>query len=90
MALNKNELLKTKGEVGALPLNQILSKIIDEINNYDEVIQQHTNKLRHISADENSTTFDGTPIYHGENNELVVTNEKGNITNASNASLEEE
>lgn len=32
MALDKEKLLKTKGESGALPLNQILEKIIDEIN----------------------------------------------------------
>lgn len=63
MALDKNELLKCKGEQGAKPLNEILSQIVDESN-------LHDTRTQHITADEVGTHFINGVYANG--NELVA------------------
>ena len=63
MAINKEELLKCRGEDGAKPLNEILAHIVDESN-------LHDNKTQHMSGDENGTHFINGVYANG--NELVA------------------
>ena len=63
MAINKEELLKCRGEDGAKPLNEILAQIVDESN-------LHDNKTQHMSGDENGTHFINGVYANG--NELVA------------------
>jgi len=63
MALNKSDLLKCRGEIGAKPLNEILASIVDETNIHDT-------RTQHISGDNNGTHF--TSGVYANGNEIVA------------------
>lgn len=69
-----NITFSNKGEEGAIPVNA------DNLNLLINKINASLTKIQHINADSSATTFDGTPVYHGETNEFVVTDEKGNLS----------
>ena len=83
MALNKEELLKCRGEDGAKPLNEILAQIVDESN-------LHDNKTQHITADEAGTHF--TSGLYANGNEMVADDDypDPSITQALNLESEEQ
>lgn len=58
-----------------------LNEIVQTANSNESKINAVENKTQHIVADEASTTFDGTPVYHGTDKEFVVSDDKGVVTN---------
>lgn len=63
MALNKDTLLKCRGEDGAKPVKEILAAMIDEANIHDT-------RTQHITADTAGTHFESGVYANG--NELVA------------------
>lgn len=65
MSLNKNDLLKTKGETGALSLKTILENIIDEINGGEWI---------NLSLEEGISvgSIGGTPQYRKIGNRVYI------------------
>lgn len=80
MALNKEELLKVKGETGALLIKDILGAIIDEVNAINtnvNTISTNVNtistKTQNMTADENGTYF-ALGVF-ANNNEITADDE---------------